>query len=357
MTAVPRSALPLSITTMNTFGRIFRVSLFGESHGPAIGALIDGCPAGLCLSAADFEADLARRRPGAPGTTARREQDALRLLSGVFEGRTTGAPILVAIANGDIDSCTYAALCDLPRPGHADLPAHYKFGGFRDPRGGGTASGRLTAALVAAGIVAKRALAVAFAQPILCSARLVEVGGTAQIEARIARAMQQGDALGGLIEGRIEQLPIGLGEPFFDTVEGLLAHALFAIPGVKGIEFGIGFEFARRTGAECRDAILSADGTTLRNVSGGIDGGLSNANPVIFRLAVKPAVSFGALDTVNLKTGARQVVQPGGRHDACFARRLPVVVEAVCAAVILDLLRIAGRIGEVMPQQAVDPRA
>lgn len=342
---------------MNTFGRVFRVSLFGESHGPAIGALIDGCPAGVSLSVKDFEGALARRRPGANGTSARRESDALRLLSGVFEGRTTGAPILVDIANADIDSGAYAAIAHLPRPGHADLPAHHKFGGFRDHRGGGASSGRLTAALVAAGVVARRVLSVASSPPILCEARLAEAGGSAGVEARVAEVVRQGEACGGIIEGRIEHLPIGLGEPFFDTVEGLLAHALFAIPGVKGVEFGLGFEFARRTGAECRDAILSTDGATLRNVSGGVDGGLANSNPVIFRLAVKPAVSFGALDTVNLETGARQVVQPGGRHDACFARRLPVVVEAVCAAVVLDLLRVAGRVGEVIAGQGAGPGA
>ncbi len=342
---------------MNAFGRIFRVCLFGESHGPAIGALIDGCPAGIALCAADFEADLARRRPGAAGTTARRELDALRIASGVFAGRTTGAPLLVEIANEDADGSAYAPLADLPRPGHADLPAHHKSGGFRDPRGGGTASGRLTAALVAAGVVAKRALQMACAPPVTCAARLLEVGGSTAIEARIAEAIERGEALGGIVEGRIEHLPIGLGEPFFDTLEGLLAHGLFAIPGVKAIEFGLGFEFARRTGAECRDAILAIDGTTRRNVSGGIDGGLANANPVVLRLAVKPAVSFGALETVNLKTGARQIVRPAGRHDACFARRLPVVVEAVCALVALDLLRIAGRIGELIPAQRPGPQS
>lgn len=333
---------------MNTLGRLFRLSLFGESHGPAIGALIDGCPAGVPLSTGDFVADLMRRRPGANGTTARREMDDVRLQSGVFRGRTTGAPILIEIDNADVDSAAYAALDDLPRPGHADLPAHHKTGGHRDHRGGGASSGRLTAALVAAGVVARRALESSGQSPILFEARLVAAGGSADVEAAVAEARRLGTSIGGVIEGRIAGLPIGLGEPFFDTVEGLLAHAFFAIPGVKGVEFGLGFQFAQERGDACRDAILTRGGRCLRNVSGGVDGGMANGNAVSFRLAVKPAVSFGELKTVSLSTGEQRVLAMSGRHDACFARRLPVVVEAVSAVVTLDLMRLSGRVGEVV---------
>ncbi|MDR0966855.1 MAG: chorismate synthase, partial [Myxococcales bacterium] len=214
--------------------------------------------------------------------------------------------------------------------------------------GGGAFSGRLTAALVAAGTVAKRALDSMIEPRVTFSAQLF---GEEALDSRLAEAIQAGDSIGGIVEGRIERLPAALGEPFFDSLEGLLAHALFAIPGVKGVEFGLGFEFARRMGVECRDAIESVDGALRHNHSGGIDGGLSNSNPIVFRIAVKPAVSFGALETVNLKTGARQILEPNGRHDACFARRLPVVVEAVCALVVIDLFRLSGRMGEAVVEE------
>ena len=335
---------------MNTFGRLFRVSIWGESHGPAIGALIDGCPAGLPLCPQDLEEDLRRRRPGETGTTARRETDELTIESGLFEGRTTGAPILIRIANSDVRSGDYSAIARVPRPGHADLPAFHRFGGCEDFRGGGHFSGRLTAALTAAGTVARKVL-LTLPVPVRCAARLVSAGGEsdpARFEARIQRAADEGNPVGGVLEGTISGLEAGLGEPFFDALDGLLAHALFSIPGVKGVEFGLGFDFARLSGREVKDELVSADGTLRHNFSGGIDGGLSSGNDVIFRAAVKPAVSFGTLKSVDLTTDKPAEITPGGRHDACFARRLPPVIEAVSAIVVLDQLRLSGVVGPVL---------
>jgi len=319
---------------MDSFGRSFRVSLFGESHGPAVGVLIDGCPAGLPLAVTDFEADLGRRRAGAEGTTARVEADAPVMTSGVFQGRTTGAPLLIRFVNAAQDASAYDAIRDLPRPGHADFTAWKKFHGFNDRRGGGHFSGRLTVGLVAAGVVAKKII-----RPVEVEARLVEAGGRTDIAAVVASAVADGDSVGGLIACEARRVPAGLGEPFFDAAESLLAHILFAIPGVRGVEFGDGFAAARMRGTAHNDPIEDASGRTSTNHAGGVNGGITNGNPLVFRAAVKPASSLGRPQrTVDLGTGKPAEITVGGRHDACLALRAPVIVEAAAAIVLADLM-------------------
>jgi chorismate synthase len=324
---------------MNSLGRVFRVSVAGESHGPAIAVLIDGCPAGLPLGVEDFAADLERRRGGRPGTTTRREDDAPEIVSGVFNGRTSGAPILAVFPNRDARPGAYDELAHTPRPGHADWTGWHKFGGFNDPRGGGHFSGRLTVALVAGGVVAKKLIA-----PAEVHARIVEIGGSADYEALVERARAQGDSLGGIVECRASGVPPGLGEPFFDSLESLIGHAVFAVPAVKGIEFGAGFGAARMRGSEMNDAIVDVSGRTATNHAGGINGGISNGNDIVFRVAVKPTSSIATpQETVDLRTGESRKISVGGRHDACIALRVPVVLEAVTAIVLADAQRVAGR--------------
>ncbi len=332
---------------MNSFGRAFRVTIYGESHGEEVGVVIDGCPAGLPLSAADLEAGLARRRSGAPGTTARREPDRPLIRSGCYKGRTTGAPILIAFANTDVRPDDYARFADEPRPGHADLTARLKYGGFQDPRGGGHFSGRLTAGLTAAGAVAAKVIA-----PVAVEAVLLEAGGSSDIEGAVGAAAGEGDSVGGLVECRVNGLPAGLGEPFFDPVESLIAHAVFAVPGVRGIEFGAGFRSAGMRGSEANDAIIDAAGTTATNHAGGVNGGITNGNELVFRVAVKPTSSIGRpQSTIDLRTGRRSTITAGGRHDACIALRMPVVVEAAAALVLADLMLLEQRITRTIKKE------
>ena len=326
---------------MNTFGRIFRVNVLGESHGSCVGVLIDGCPAGLPLAPEDFFPDLERRKGGSSvGTTPRTESDEPLLQTGTFEGRTTGAPLLIIFANRNVRSDDYAALRDTPRPGHADLTGRVKFGGFNDPRGGGHFSGRLTAGLVAAGVVAKRLM-----PSVLINAALIEAGGSDRVADAVRAAMEDGDSVGGIVECRISGLPVGLGEPFFDSVESVLSHAVFAIPAVKGIEFGSGFAGVALRGSEFNDSIISPDGKTSTNNAGGINGGITNGNDIYFRVAVKPTSSIRKeRRTVDLRTGHQTTISVQGRHDACIALRVPVVLEAVAAFVLADLMRLENQI-------------
>ncbi|MCI0503592.1 chorismate synthase [Candidatus Micrarchaeota archaeon] len=337
---------------MNTFGRIFRVSMLGESHGGCVGALLDGVPAGLALSAEDIIPDLARRKSGAKGTTARKEEDAPRIMSGVFDGMTTGAPVLILIDNKDVDSGRYLALKGTPRPGHADMAAWQKFGGFSDYRGGGHFSGRLTAALVCAGAVAKKMLA---ASGTSVEASVVEINGARDatgMDAEIEAAIKVGDSVGGIVECRAIGVPPGLGEPFFDSAESLLAHAALSIPAVKGIEFGAGFACSRMRGSACNDAILDASGHTATNNAGGINGGITNGNELVFRVAVKPTSSIAKEGkTVNLETGNRVPITVAGRHDACIALRVPVVLEAAAAIVLADLMLIEQKVPRVLGKE------
>ena len=329
---------------MNNFGRIFRISMIGESHGPCVGVLIDGCPAGLPLAADDFLPDLERRKSGKPGTTGRREEDTPSLMSGLFNGRTTGAPLLIIFENRDIDSGAYDLIKATPRPGHADFVAFKKFGGFNDYRGGGAFSGRLTAALVAAGVVAKKLI-----RPVSIEARLLEAGGSTEIKAAVERAIMEQDSIGGVIECRGAGLPVGLGEPFFDSVESLLGHLIFSIPGIKAIEFGAGFGVARMRGTEYNDEILDTAGKTRTNNAGGINGGITNGNDLVLRVAVKPTSSISKVQsTVNMETGKPAALTVGGRHDTCIALRAPVIVEAAMAAVIADLMLLEEKIPRIV---------
>jgi chorismate synthase len=322
---------------MNSFGRIFRVEIFGESHGPAVGVIVDGCPPGIPFSVASLDADLARRRPGAAGTTERVEAAPPEILSGTYEGRTTGSPILIVMRNADTRSQDYEAFKRIPRPGHADFTSRLKFGGFSDPRGSGHFSGRVTAGIVAAGALAKLVLGgVAFAT------RVVEAGGRKDIEAAAAEAKLAGDSIGGLVEIRVSGLPAGLGEPFFDAAESVLAHALFAVPAVRGVEFGDGFAAARMRGTEHNDPFVDRDGRTSKNGSGGINGGITNGNEIVARVAVKPASTISAPQrTLDFESGEAAILAPGGRHDACIALRAAVVLEAACAIALADLSLIA----------------
>ena len=330
---------------MNSFGRIFRISIYGESHGPSLGIIIDGCPAGIPLMEKNFDPDIQRRNPPLAGTTARKETDRPQLLSGVFKGQTTGSPIHVFFVNKDIDSSVYEATRDVPRPGHADFIAQKKFGGFQDYRGGGHFSGRLTLGIVAAGVVAKKILA-----PISIQARITEAGGSTKIREAIEAAQRKQDSIGGIVECKCEGIPPGLGEPFFDSVESLLSHILFSIPAIKGVEFGSGFRSARMTGTEHNDLIIDKDGTTETNHSGGINGGISNGNPIQFRVAVKPTSSIQQKQrSVNIKTGQQTDLEIEGRHDTCIALRVPVIVEAAVAIVLADLMLLDQQTPRLQP--------
>ena len=326
---------------MNSFGKIFRISIFGESHGSGVGVTLDGCPAGLPLKFADFETDFNRRRSGAKGTTPRKEADLPRIVSGVFNDHTTGAPITILFDNTNTRSRDYAALRDTPRPGHADFVAMKKFGGFEDYRGGGHFSGRLTLALVAAGVIAKKLIA-----PVQVNASVIEVGGNSNIEEAIDRAVEKKDSLGGIIACTASHIRVGLGEPFFDSVESVLSHILFSIPAIKGVEFGSGFAAARMWGSEHNDPIISVDGKTATNFAGGINGGITNGNDLYFRVAVKPTSStHQKQNTMNLRTGEMTDLEIEGRHDTCIALRVPVVVEAVTAVVLADFMMLEGIVG------------
>ena len=328
---------------MNTFGRKFRVSIFGESHGELIGVVLDGVPAGLELSEQDFEQDILRRKSGAKGTTPRIEDDMPQLVSGVFEGHTTGAPLTIVFKNKNTKSSDFSQFAALPRPGHADLTAAFKWDDCQDPRGGGHFSGRLTLPVVAAGVVAKKMLAdltVLDETPVReISARIVELGGSSEgWQEAIEKAMSEGDSLGAVVECTVPEIEPGYGESFWDSVEATLAHAIFSIPGVRGIEFGDGFQAARMMGSEHNDPI-GPDGRPTKNGAGGVNGGITNGAPLKFRVAFKPTSSISkAQQTFNFATGEMDTLEVKGRHDACFALRTPVVVEAMTAIVLADLV-------------------
>jgi chorismate synthase len=319
---------------MNSFGRLFRISIFGESHGSGLGVIIDGCPAGIPLAAGDFISDLSRRKSGARGTTPRTEEDLPVLYSGIFNDLTTGAPLGILFENKNVRSSDYTKLKDIPRPGHADFTASQKFGGYQDYRGGGHFSGRLTLGLVAAGVVAKKVLG-----EMKIEARLVEAGGIHDIEKAVDIALERDDSIGGIVECKVSHVPVGLGEPFFDSLESTLSHMVFSIPAMKGIEFGSGFEAARMTGSEHNDNIIDTSGKTETNYAGGINGGISNGNDIVFRVAVKPASSTSKTQkTMNIKSGKMEDLVIEGRHDKCIALRVPPVLEAAAAIVMADFM-------------------
>ncbi len=320
---------------MNHFGKLFAVTIFGESHGESVGVVIDGCPAGMPLSVEDFIEDTERRKGGKQkGTTPRQEEDLPLFKSGLFNGKTTGAPLTLLFENKNTRSGDYEKQRAVPRPGHADFVAHEKYGGHEDYRGGGHFSGRLTLCLVAAGVVAKKMIA-----PLKVVATITEIGGEMDIETGLQKAITEKDSVGGIVECRVSGLPVGLGEPFFDSMESLLAHAVFAIPAVKGIEFGSGFGAAKMFGLQHNDAIENMKGQTRTNHAGGIVGGISNGNELVFRIAIKPTSSTPKeQNTLNWETGELETFSVKGRHDLCIALRVPPVLEGVTAMVLADLL-------------------
>ena len=318
---------------MNSFGKLFRVQIFGESHGLCTGVSVDGCLPGIALSEDDFEVDLARRRSGSKGTTPRVEADVPKIMTGVFNGFTTGAPIVIIFENTNTRSGDYAQFTDIPRPGHADFVASVKYKGFADYRGGGHFSGRITSGLVVAGVIAKKIIA-----PTTITAHIHEIGGSLQWEELIDQCIAKGDSVGGILGCAVENIPAGWGDPFFDSVESAIAHTVFAIPGVKGIEFGAGFAAARMRGSEHNDPFITTDGKTVTNHAGGINGGIANGNPIVFRVAVKPTSSIAqSQQTVNIRTCKMTTLEIQGRHDACIALRISPVLEAATAIALADL--------------------
>jgi len=289
---------------MNSFGQLFHISLFGESHGDEIGVVIDGCPAGVPLKREEFTKDLTRRNAKKKGSTPRRETDSPMIKSGIFNYRTTGAPIAIFFANKNIRPHDYLPFQTLPRPGHVDFVSRHKHGGFHDSRGGGHFSGRLTLALVTAGVIAKKLIV-----PAGINSNILEIGGSRDFDGIIDNAMKEKDSLGGIVECRIKGLPVGLGEPFFDSAESLISHLVFAIPGIKGIEFGSGFDCSRMRGSEYNDIVINKKGKTGTNHTGGINGGITNGNEVIFRVAVRPTSS------IREKTGNDQLADRTERGD------------------------------------------
>ena len=360
----------------NSIGKIFTITSFGESHGNCVGIIIDGCPAGLPVTAEDIQREVDKRRPGVwVAATARAEEDKVEILSGVFNGRTTGAPVCLLIWNRDIDSSEYEKIRFLPRPGHADYTAFIKYGGFSDFRGGGRFSGRITASFVMAGAVAKKLLSLIGIEVL---AHTVAIGGIkaepqalneikenvdqnpvkcADLRAAeemvrvIEQAKEEGDSVGGIIEGIALNVPVGLGEPVFDTLDGDLARALFAIPAIKGVEFGSGFRAAGKRGSENNDPFTIRDGkiVTVTNNAGGILGGISNGMPIVVRVAVKPTPSIArSQETVNVRNMESASLAVRGRHDACIVPRAVPVVESMVAVTLCDLAMRAGLIPRVI---------
>jgi chorismate synthase len=321
---------------MNSFGIVFRITLFGESHGPAIGVIIDGCPPGIPVKSEDFLPDLKRRQSGGTGTTKRQEPDMPEILSGIFDGVTTGAPVTLVTRNSDKISSDYDEFKNIPRPGHADFVSRIKHSGFADMRGSGHFSGRITWGLVAAGVLAKK-----IAGESETNARLISAGGSEDIEKAVNDAIASNDSIGGIIECRVKNPPVAIGEPFFYSFESAISHIIFSIPAIKGIEFGAGFAAAAMKGSEHNDAFVDSRGKTSTNNSGGINGGITNGNEVVFRIVVKPTSSTGVDQTTyNFKAGEMTTLKVGGRHDTCIALRMPVIVEAVTAIAMADLVLI-----------------
>jgi chorismate synthase len=319
---------------MNSFGRIFRTTIFGESHGPYVGVSIDGCPAGIALNIEDFTIDLERRKGGnQKATTPRKEDDIPVIISGWFNGFTTGAPLTILFTNTNTRSADYEKIREVPRPGHADFVATKKFKGFEDYRGGGHFSGRLTVCIVAAGVVAKKVL-----DQLSIHATILEIGGEPGIEKGIEKAIAAKDSVGGIVECRVSGCPVGWGEPFFDSVESVLSHYVFSIPAIKGIEFGAGFGAARMFGSDHNDQMINADGKTGTNHAGGVVGGITNGSELVFRVVVKPTSSTPKeQETWNKASGQVESFSVKGRHDLCIALRVPPVLEAMTALALADL--------------------
>ena len=319
----------------NSFGNNFKIEIYGGSHTESLSVIISGVPAGIELTEADFEADLARRRSGAKGTTPRKEGDVPHIVSGTASGVTTGESLEVVFYNENTRSGDYDRLKNHPRPSHADLTARHKYGEGFDLRGGGIFSGRMTLLLVAAGVVAKKIAKAEY------TSRITELGGctdSSKFDEVVAAAHHAGDSVGGVIECTVTGAGRDLGEPFFDSVESIAAHLLFSVPAVKGVEFGSGFAGVALRGSERNDRIIDADGTTATNHEGGINGGITNGNPIVVRVAIKPTPSIAqSQDTFNFVSQSVEPLTIGGRHDACIVLRASVVIEAVMAIALAEL--------------------
>ncbi|MBR3978786.1 MAG: chorismate synthase [Oscillospiraceae bacterium] len=355
----------------NTFGNHISVTLFGESHGSAIGAVLDGIAPGIDVNEAFIAEILSRRRPVGAISTARQEADNFSIVSGVFNGKTTGTPICILIPNTDTRSGDYSQMRYAARPSHADYTAQCKYHGFQDYRGGGHFSGRLTAALCAAGAICLSALQ---AKGIQIGTHIHQIGAVCDrtfedfsadiaklnrldfavlddnkkeaMLAEITSAKAEGDSVGGILETAVTGLPAGLGEPWFDTVEGLLSHAMFSIPAIKGVEFGAGFGLGSMRGSQANDPFYAENGEikTKTNHAGGINGGITNGMPVVFRCAVRPTPTLAReQETVNLQTGENTTLAAKGRHDPCIVHRARIVVDCMTAITLCDIL--AGRYG------------
>lgn len=319
----------------NSFGNNFKIEIYGGSHTESLGVIISGVPAGIPLTEADFEADLSRRRSGAKGTTPRKEGDVPHIVSGVADGVTTGEKLEVVFYNENTRSGDYDRLRNHPRPSHADLTARHKYGDDFDLRGGGIFSGRMTLLLVAAGVVAKKVAKAEY------TSRITELGGctdSTKFDEVVAAAQRDGDSVGGIIECTVTGAGRDLGEPFFDSVESIAAHLLFSVPAVKGVEFGSGFAGVTLRGSERNDRIIDAEGRTATNHEGGINGGITNGNPIVVRVAIKPTPSIAQpQDTFNFISQSVEPLTIGGRHDACIVLRASVVIEAVMAIALAEL--------------------
>lgn len=320
---------------MNHIGRLFQVNIFGESHGKSVGVLLDGVPAGIPLQEEDFKQDLSRRKSGGLGTTPRIETDEILIESGVFCGTTTGGAILLRFLNSNANSKDYTNLLKHPRPSHADFVSGVKYHGYQDYRGGGSFSGRLTLGLVAAGVIAKKIIKdVKFHTEIV---QLGKVKDKDKFHKVLEEVVQKQDSVGGIVRIQVEHMPIGLGEPYFDSLESTISHLLFSVGGVKGVSFGIGFEGATLKGSEFNDGIVDEFGNTRTNHNGGINGGISNGNALIVNVFVKPTPSIGLpQETYNFETKQIEVLKIEGRHDAAIILRAQVVLEACVAIALAD---------------------
>ena len=361
----------------NSIGKEFTVTTFGESHGKVIGVVVDGCPAGLQLSEADFQEELDRRIPAEPKiVSARVEKDVAKIFSGIFNGFTTGAPIAVMVENKETNSSDYEVIKDLPRPGHSDYPARVKYGGFNDYRGGGRFSGRVTVALIMAGTIAKKILSrydidvLAYTQSIgviktnkqfsaaeirknknAAATRCPDLACAEKMEEAIINARKEGESLGGVIECVAFNMPPGIGEPLFDSLDADLAKSIFAVPAVKGVEFGAGFRAAELTGSQNNDAFLLKNGKVITSTenAGGVLGGLSSGMPIMIRVAIKPTPSISKdQKTVNLSTMKNDAISVKGRHDPCVVPKAVPAIEAVVAITLVDHLIRSGFIPQVL---------
>ncbi|MBI2444806.1 chorismate synthase [Candidatus Micrarchaeota archaeon] len=356
------------------YGKLFEVQLAGESHGSGVGCIVQGCPAGMPLAESDIQAELDKRRPGQKLTTTRNEKDQVQIKSGVFQGKTTGAPILLWIDNEDVQSASYEKLKETPRPGHADMTASAKYGGYNDYRGSGPFSARLTAALVAAGAIARKLLAMqgveilghvqqlhgirtdvtdaqirdyAYQSAVRCADPKIEK----KFQDELQSALKAGDSLGAVIECRVNGLPVGVGEPRAQSVESVIAANVLAIPAAKGVEFGSGFASAALLGSQNNDAYEEKNGkvVTRTNHSGGVLGGITNGMPLVFRVAFKPTSSIAKTQiTLNTKSHKQTELNVAGRHDPCVALRAVPIVEAAAALALADLMLQAQKIPKVL---------